>query len=79
MSLGSELIKEVPELGSRWKTCLVIAFAILVISAWIVFFWWLGLIRYGPLIGQFLVAFIASSLECMAVMEAPLFKAKFGG
>ncbi|HDD69046.1 MAG TPA: hypothetical protein ENG61_01655 [Candidatus Korarchaeota archaeon] len=78
--MGLDLIrKEVPELRSRWKTFLIAAFFILVISAWIVFFWWIDkLLSYGPLMSQFLVAFIASNLEYMAIMEAPLFRERFG-
>ncbi|GEM_PF-1159324 len=77
--LGFDLIKEkIPELRSSWKTGLIIAFVILVVLAWMIFFWWLDrLIWYGPLVSQLLVALITANLEYMAMVEAPLFRAKY--
>jgi len=62
---GFDLLKEkVPEFRNPLKMVVVVAVGLLIFLGVMTFFWWLdGLVRYGALISQLIVALIFSAFS----------------
>jgi len=62
---GFDLLKEkVPEFRNPLKTAVIVVVGVLIFLGIMTFFWWLdGLIRYGALISQLIVALIFSAFS----------------
>lgn len=77
---GFDLLKEkVPEFRNPLKMAVVVAVGLLIFLGIMTFFWWLdGLVRYGALISQLIVALIFSAFSYGHIKFAGKYREKYG-
>jgi len=77
---GFALLKEkVPAFGSPWKAVMIFTGWFLLFLACLAFFWWFdGLVWYGALISQTIIALACSWLGYAHMRNAQRYRAKYG-
>ena len=77
---GFDLLKEkVPEFSSPLKMAGIVAIGLLIFLGIITFFWWFdGLVWYGALISQLIVALVCSAFSYGHMKNAEKYRKKYG-